>query len=107
MLRRAEAFAQFAVSGNVTDETGEPCVGASSVINVILQSDNRFLDEVVVVAYDIQKKKDVTGSITDVKSEIVAIQNKLLSPEHWKEQPLAFESLWSMVSLVSTWQSEP
>lgn len=104
-----QVFAQSAVSGKVTDETGEPCVGAnvlikgtttgtmtdfdgnyslphvkqgailvissigyttqevkvgsSAVINVVLQSDNRYLDEVVVVAYGTQKKKDVTGSI--------------------------------------------
>jgi TonB-linked SusC/RagA family outer membrane protein len=121
LLIGVQAFAQSAVSGKVTDESGEPCVGAnvlikgtttgtmtdldgnyslphvkqgsilvfssigystqevkvgtSSVINVVLQSDNRFLDEVVVVAYGTQKKKDVTGSITDVKSDIVAIQN--------------------------------
>ena len=121
LLVGVQVFAQSAVSGKVTDETGEPCVGAnvlikgtttgtmtdldgnyslphvkqgailvfssigystqevkvgsSAVINVVLQSDNRFLDEVVVVAYGTQKKKDVTGSITDVKSEIVAIQN--------------------------------
>lgn len=55
--------------------TQEVKVGSSAVINVVLQSDNRYLDEVVVVAYGTQKKKDVTGSITDVKSEIVAIQN--------------------------------
>lgn len=109
LLIGVQAFAQSAVSGKVTDEAGEPCVGAnvlikgtttgtmtdldgnyslphvkqgsilvfssigystqevkvgtSSVINVVLQSDNRFLDEVVVVAYGTQKKKDVTGSI--------------------------------------------
>ena len=47
-------------------------VGTSSVINVILQSDSRHLDEVIVVAYCTQ---NVTDSITDVKSDIVAIQN--------------------------------
>lgn len=119
LLVGVQVFAQSAVSGKVTDETGEPCVGAnvlikgtttgtmtdfdgnyslphvkqgailvissigyttqevkvgsSAVINVVLQSDNRYLDEVVVVAYGTQKKKDVTGSITDVKSDIVAI----------------------------------
>ncbi len=55
--------------------TEEVKVGSSSTINVVMKSDNHFLDEVVVVAYGTQKKKDVTGSITDVNSEIVAIQN--------------------------------
>lgn len=103
LLVGAQVFAQSAVSGKVTDETGEPCVGAnvlikgtttgtmtdfdgnyslphvkqgailvissigyttqevkvgsSAVINVVLQSDNRYLDEVVVVAYGTQKKR--------------------------------------------------
>lgn len=103
LLVGVQVFAQSAVSGKVTDESGEPCVGAnvlikgtttgtmtdldgnyslphvkqgsilvfssigystqevkvgtSSVINVVLQSDNRFLDEVVVVAYGTQKRK--------------------------------------------------
>lgn len=151
LLVGVQVFAQSAVSGKVTDETGEPCVGAnvlikgtttgtmtdfdgnyslphvkqgailvissigyttqevkvgsSAVINVVLQSDNRYLDEVVVVAYGTQKKKDVTGSITDVKSDIVAIQNTTRSPEHWKEPLQAFRSQWSMASLVMTWLS--
>ena len=151
LLVVVQVFAQSAVSGKVTDETGEPCVGAnvlikgtttgtmtdfdgnyslphvkqgailvissigyttqevkvgsSAVINVVLQSDNRFLDEVVVVAYGTQKKKDVTGSITDVKSEIVAIQNTRPSPGHSREPLLVFRSLWLTVSLVTIWPS--
>jgi TonB-linked SusC/RagA family outer membrane protein len=117
----AQSFAQSAVSGRVTDASGEPLVGVnvlikgttdgtmtdengnysligtapgkvlvfssigfvsqeivvrnSQVINVVLQGDNKFLDEVVVVAYGTQKRKDLTGSMTEVKSDIVAIQN--------------------------------
>ncbi len=47
----------------------------SSVINVVLQDDNKYLDEVVVVAYGTQRRKDLTGSMSEVKSDIVAIQN--------------------------------
>lgn len=32
LLIGAQAFAQSAVSGKVTDETGEPCVGANVLI---------------------------------------------------------------------------
>ena len=53
----------------------EKTVGSTAVINVILESDNKFLDEVVVVAYGTQKRKDLTGAMTEVKSDLVAIQN--------------------------------
>src|SRR5690606_11396332 len=38
-------------------------------MNVALQEDSSLLDEVVVVGYGVQKKSDVTGSISSVKSE--------------------------------------
>lgn len=47
--------------------------GGSVVVNLIPNSES--LDEVVVVAYGTQKKKDLTGSMTDVKAEDIAIQN--------------------------------
>lgn len=37
--------------------------------NVTLQEDRQALDEVVVVGYGVQKKSDVTGSLTSVSSE--------------------------------------
>ena len=37
--------------------------------NVILSEDTQFLDEVVVIGYGSQKKKEVTGSVASVKSE--------------------------------------
>lgn len=53
----------------------EVTVGSSSIVNVVLQEDSNYLDEVVVVAYGTQKRKDLTGSLTDVKSDLIAIQN--------------------------------
>ena len=53
----------------------EVVVGSSKVVNVVLKEDSTFLDEVVVVAYGTQKRKDLTGSLTDVKSDLIAIQN--------------------------------
>ncbi|MEH6679503.1 MAG: TonB-dependent receptor [Sediminicola sp.] len=41
----------------------------TSDINVVLESDASQLDDVVVVGYGVQKKSDVTGSISSVKSE--------------------------------------
>ena len=117
----AQAFAQSAVSGKVTDETGEPCVGAnvlvkgttigtmtdldgnysltdvrkgailvfssigytsqevrlgsSSVVNVVLKSDADFLNEVVIVGYGTAKRKDLTGSLTQIDNKLIASQN--------------------------------
>lgn len=116
-----QAFAQSAVSGKVTDEAGEPCVGAnvlikgtttgtmtdldgnysltdvrkgailvfssigytsqevrlgsSSVVNVVLKSDADFLNEVVIVGYGTAKRKDLTGSLTQIDDKLIASQN--------------------------------
>lgn len=42
-------------------------VGTNKTIDVTLQEDKRELEEVVVVGYGTQRKKDVTGAITTVK----------------------------------------
>ena len=44
-------------------------IGASSVINVILQSESTALSEVVVVGYGTQKRATVTGAISSVSSD--------------------------------------
>ena len=44
-------------------------------VTIRLESDQEILDEVVVVAYGTQKKKDLTGSMTSVKAENIAVQN--------------------------------
>lgn len=41
-------------------------IGESSVYNIILKEDSESLDEVVVVSYGTQKKRDLTGSISKV-----------------------------------------
>lgn len=108
----AQAFAQSAVSGKVTDKAGEPLVGVNvlvkgtnagtmtdldgnwtianvesnavivfssigfssrevtvgtkKVINVVLEDDTNFLDEVVVVGYGTARRRDLSGSIASV-----------------------------------------
>lgn len=49
-------------------ETQEVNVGSRSVINIVLATDVRALEEVVVVGYGERKKSDVTGAIVSVGS---------------------------------------
>ncbi|TVZ16933.1 SusC/RagA family TonB-linked outer membrane protein [Maribacter sp. MAR_2009_72] len=49
--------------------TQEVAVDGRNVINVSLKEDATQLDDVVVVGYGTQKRSDVTGSISSVKSE--------------------------------------
>ena len=52
------------------DETRE--VGSASFFDITLQEDNDVLNEVVVVGYGIQRKVDLTGSVSSVKDEDIA-----------------------------------
>jgi TonB-dependent starch-binding outer membrane protein SusC len=47
----------------------EVVVGTQSTININLASDVRSLDEVVVVGYGTQEKKEITSAVASVKSE--------------------------------------
>ena len=47
----------------------EVVVGTSRVINAVLKTDQELLDEVVVVGYGVQKKINLTGSVSVVESE--------------------------------------
>ncbi|WP_461116308.1 SusC/RagA family TonB-linked outer membrane protein [Spirosoma jeollabukense] len=46
--------------------TQEVTVGARSVVNVTLATDDKTLSEVVVVGYGTQRKRDVTGAVASV-----------------------------------------
>lgn len=48
----------------------EVTVGSQTTINITLVDDQRQLNEVVVVGYGTQKRKDITGSIASVKGDI-------------------------------------
>jgi len=56
----------FSMVGYVTKEI---VVNNQSVINVQLAESHSILDEVVVVGYGTQKRKDVTGSISSIKAD--------------------------------------
>ncbi len=50
----------------------EVVVGSRTTIDVVLQVDNKALEEVVVVGYGSQKKVNLTGAVSQVTSERIA-----------------------------------
>lgn len=50
----------------------ERAVGTASTINVVMEEDAQSLEEVVVVGYGVQAKREVTGSISQVKGDEIA-----------------------------------
>jgi TonB-linked SusC/RagA family outer membrane protein len=49
--------------------TQEVPIGTSNVINITLETESKYLSEVVVVGYGTQRKLEVTGAIASVNSE--------------------------------------
>jgi TonB-dependent starch-binding outer membrane protein SusC len=47
----------------------EVVVGNRTILNVSLKLDNKSLDEVVVIGYGTQRKRDLTGAITSIKPD--------------------------------------
>lgn len=67
----SKATLVFSYIGYITQKV---TVGNQQVLNVQLKEDNQTLEEVVVIGYGVQKKRDMTGSITSIKSkDITAI----------------------------------
>ncbi|EOR95975.1 TonB-dependent receptor [Arcticibacter svalbardensis MN12-7] len=54
--------------------TREVSASQGPVINVRLQEDTKQLDEVVVVGYGTQRRKDLTGSVASVKGNVFSSQ---------------------------------
>ncbi|MCM8569825.1 TonB-dependent receptor [Gramella jeungdoensis] len=52
-------------------QTREITVSDQQTINVVLQSDQEALEEVVVIGYGTQQKKDVTGAVSLVSNETI------------------------------------
>ncbi len=48
----------------------EVTVGGNHVINVTLQDEQKQLNEVVVVGYGTQRRRDITGSVASVKGDV-------------------------------------
>ncbi|MEW4922888.1 TonB-dependent receptor [Algibacter sp. 2305UL17-15] len=53
-------------------KTKDVAVNGQTEINVSLETDLSELDEVIVVGYGTQKKKEVTGAVAAVKADIIA-----------------------------------
>ncbi|WP_025829922.1 TonB-dependent receptor [Segatella maculosa] len=47
-------------------------VKGRDIINITLEDDNKVLDEVVVVGYGVQRKRDVSTAVSSVKAEALA-----------------------------------
>ena len=62
----ASAVLQFSMIGM---KTVSEKVGGRAVIDVVLEDDSTFLDEVVVVGYAVVKRRDLLGSVSSVGSE--------------------------------------
>lgn len=50
-------------------ESKEVKIGKQKMINIILESDSKLLDEVVVVGYGTQKKVNLTGAVSSVSNK--------------------------------------
>ncbi|MFI8602863.1 SusC/RagA family TonB-linked outer membrane protein [Cellulophaga baltica] len=59
------------VFSSIGFKTQKVTVGASSNVRIVLIEDTELLNEVVVVGYGTQKKKEITGSVANVSSETI------------------------------------
>ncbi len=57
----------------------EVVVGNSSVLNISLKPDLRTLDEMVVVGYGEQRKKDLTGAVASLQTKDITRANPVLA----------------------------
>ena len=73
----AGSVVEFSCVGFVTQEV---TASASGTVNIKLVPDRLMLEETVVVGYGVQKKSDITGAISQVKSEDIA-NRTIASPE--------------------------
>ncbi len=64
-----DAIIVFSYTGFTTQEVS---LSGQTVINVVMQIDAAALDEVVVVGFGSQSKRDVTGAISQIKTEDIA-----------------------------------
>jgi TonB-linked SusC/RagA family outer membrane protein len=52
---------------HISYETVEVVVGTQSTVNVVLQESGETLEELVVIGYGTQKKRDLTGAVSSIK----------------------------------------
>lgn len=69
---------QFSFVGMKTQEVA---VGNKTTINISLEEETIGIDEVVAIGYGVQKKSDVTGAISQIKSEDMVNRSTLRSEQ--------------------------
>jgi TonB-linked SusC/RagA family outer membrane protein len=67
-----KAVLEFSYLGYATQQI---TVGDRTTIDVVLQEDAKTLEEVVVVGYGTMRKKDLTGSVTQIRPDRIANEN--------------------------------
>lgn len=76
----ADAGGRFSLTANEGSVLEVSCIGYRSAtanvpksgnVTVILETDEEYLDEVVVVGYGVQKKQDLTGAVSAVRSDAI------------------------------------
>ena len=55
-------------------ESKDVLVGTQTTLNVVMEEENNLLDDIVVVGYGVQKKSDVSGSISSVSAEELTVR---------------------------------
>lgn len=51
--------------------TVDEIIDGRTIINVILKESTEALEEIVIIGYGAQQKKDITGSVSQIKSEVL------------------------------------
>ena len=69
---KSGAVLEFSSIGYATQQV---TVNRAGQYNVVLEEDALFLDDVVVVGYGSAKRKDLTGSLTQIDNKLIAAQN--------------------------------
>ena len=64
----AESILEFSFIGYVGQEV---TVGSRQVVDVTLEEDATDIDEVVVIGYGTVKKRDLTGSVSSIKEDVI------------------------------------
>lgn len=71
-VKNANAVLSFSYIGYKTQEIA---LAGKKVVNITLKDDSEALEEVVVIGYGTARKKDLTGSVIQVRPDNIAMDN--------------------------------
>ena len=66
---KVEGMSQTLVYSFLGYKTKEVLIENQSVINMVLEEDSQSLDEIIIIGYGSESKKDMTGSVVEIKTE--------------------------------------